>query len=60
VGGAIGNLIDRARVGYVIDFMDFHFYSSYHFPAFNLADTAITIGAAILVVFSFTEKADNK
>jgi signal peptidase II len=60
VGGAVGNLIDRARVGYVIDFLDFHFYSSYHFPAFNLADAAITIGAAILVAVSFTEKAVSK
>ncbi|MBW1679621.1 MAG: signal peptidase II [Deltaproteobacteria bacterium] len=47
IGGAIGNLIDRIRLGEVIDFIDLHFYS-YHWPAFNVADSAITIGSFVL------------
>ncbi|RME84191.1 MAG: signal peptidase II, partial [Zetaproteobacteria bacterium] len=43
-GGAIGNLIDRLRLGYVVDFLDVHI-GPYHWPAFNVADAAITIGA---------------
>ncbi|MBW2094089.1 MAG: signal peptidase II [Deltaproteobacteria bacterium] len=43
LGGAVGNLIDRVRLGFVIDFLDF-FAGRYHWPAFNLADSAITIG----------------
>ena len=58
VGGAIGNLIDRARIGYVIDFLDFH-YRTYHFPAFNLADSAITLGVFVLLLTSFFEKQQN-
>ncbi len=49
LGGAIGNLIDRLRQGFVIDFLDFHWYQ-YHWPAFNVADTVICIGAAILIL----------
>ena len=49
LGGAIGNVVDRAIHGYVIDFLDFH-YGSWHFPAFNVADSAITIGAVCLVL----------
>ena len=48
VGGAVGNVIDRARFGAVIDFLDV-FAGSYHWPAFNLADSAITVGAGILL-----------
>ncbi len=48
LGGAIGNGIDRARFGYVIDFVDV-FYQHWHWPAFNLADAAITIGVALLM-----------
>ncbi len=48
LGGAIGNVIDRLLYGYVIDFLDFH-WRHWHFPAFNLADSAITIGAACLI-----------
>lgn len=55
VSGAIGNLIDRIRVGYVIDFLDFHWSHIYHFPAFNVADSAITIGVGILILEMFLE-----
>jgi signal peptidase II len=43
LGGAVGNLIDRLRYGYVIDFLDFH-WRGYHWPAFNVADSCITLG----------------
>jgi signal peptidase II len=49
LGGAIGNVIDRLLHGYVVDFLDFY-YGSWHFPAFNVADSAITIGAACLIL----------
>jgi len=49
LGGAIGNVIDRTLYGYVVDFLDFH-YAGWHFPAFNIADSAITIGAVCLVL----------
>ena len=49
LGGAIGNVIDRVLYGYVVDFLDFH-WRTWHFPAFNVADSAITIGAACLVL----------
>jgi signal peptidase II len=49
LGGALGNLIDRIRYGYVIDFLD-AFYRYWHFPAFNVADSAITVGVAILLI----------
>ncbi len=48
IGGALGNVIDRIRFGAVADFLDIHFVG-YHWPAFNIADSAITVGAAILV-----------
>jgi signal peptidase II len=48
IGGALGNLIDRIRYGAVADFLDFHAFE-YHWPAFNVADAAITVGAAVLV-----------
>ena len=48
-GGAVGNLIDRMRVGYVIDFLDFH-YGRWSWPAFNVADAAISIGVGVLVL----------
>ena len=56
LGGALGNLIDRIAYGYVIDFLDFHWQQS-HFPAFNIADSAISVGAALLVLDSFRKKA---
>ena len=49
LGGAIGNVVDRTLHGYVVDFLDFH-YGNWHFPAFNVADSAITIGAICLVL----------
>lgn len=55
LGGALGNLIDRLAYGYVIDFLLFH-WNEYIFPAFNLADSAITCGAGLLIWDSFTEK----
>lgn len=52
LGGAVGNLIDRVMLGYVIDFIVVH-YKSYHFPAFNIADSAISVGAALLILDIF-------
>ena len=49
LGGAIGNVIDRVMYGYVVDFLDFH-WAGWHFPAFNIADAAISIGAACLIL----------
>ena len=48
LGGALGNLYDRLTLGYVVDFLDFH-WSGKHFPAFNVADAGISVGAAILI-----------
>jgi signal peptidase II len=55
LGGALGNLIDRAAYGYVVDFLDFY-WNTYHFPAFNIADSAVTCGAGLLLWESFTKK----
>ncbi len=49
LGGAVGNVVDRLMHGYVVDFLDFY-ARGYHFPAFNLADSAITVGAICLVL----------
>ena len=49
VGGAVGNVIDRLRLGAVIDFLDLH-WAGFHWPAFNLADSAITLGVVLLLV----------
>lgn len=49
LGGAVGNVVDRMLHGYVVDFLDFHWAGS-HFPAFNVADAAITVGAVCLVL----------
>lgn len=51
LGGALGNLIDRIAYGYVVDFLAFH-WDEYYFPAFNVADSAITIGAVLLILDS--------
>ncbi|MCJ7451029.1 MAG: signal peptidase II [Steroidobacteraceae bacterium] len=55
LGGAIGNVIDRVIHGYVVDFIHAHWGASY-FPAFNIADSAITIGAALMIFDAFREK----
>ena len=60
VGGALGNLVDRLRLTYVIDFLDFHWKDYYHFPAFNVADCAITIGVAALLFSMTFEKSEAK
>lgn len=51
LGGAVGNLLDRALLGYVIDFLDFHL-AGYRWPAFNIADSAIFVGAVMLIIDS--------
>lgn len=56
VGGAIGNIVDRMRLGYVVDFLDFHFRQQIHFPAFNVADSAITVGVGLLFLSLIYEK----
>jgi signal peptidase II len=50
LGGAIGNVIDRLRFGYVVDFLSVHYADIYRFPTFNIADAAITIGAALMLL----------
>lgn len=52
LGGALGNVIDRLRLGAVVDFLDFHF-AGHHFPAFNVADSAISIGVALMLIHQF-------
>jgi signal peptidase II len=59
LGGAVGNLIDRALSGEVIDFIQVY-YSSYYFPAFNIADSAITLGAGLLILDMLLEHKHNK
>lgn len=60
VGGAVGNIIDRLRFGAVADFLYFH-YGQYGFPAFNLADSAITVGVALILIDSlFGERQSRK
>ena len=54
LGGAVGNVIDRIRLGYVVDFIHFHWDRAY-FPAFNVADSAITVGAACLLLDALIE-----
>lgn len=51
LGGAIGNVIDRVMYGYVVDFIDLY-YGAWHWPAFNIADSAITVGVAIMLIDS--------
>ena len=60
LGGALGNLWDRVLLGYVIDFIDVY-YQQYHWPAFNVADSAITLGAVLLIIESlFPSKHDKE
>jgi len=58
LGGAVGNLIDRLRYGEVIDFLDVY-VDSYHWPAFNVADSAITVGVLFLILHFATEKKEQ-
>jgi len=58
LGGAIGNLIDRAMTGEVVDFIQVY-YSTYYFPAFNIADSAITLGAGLLILDMIMESKRN-
>ena len=55
LGGAIGNLWDRIALGHVVDFLDFH-AAGWHWPAFNVADSGITVGAALLILDSMRRK----
>jgi len=59
LGGAVGNLIDRAAQGYVVDFLVVY-YDVYYFPAFNIADAAITIGAGLLILDMLLESKREK
>ena len=60
IGGAVGNIVDRLRFGAVADFLYFH-YRDYGFPAFNLADSAITVGVALILIDSlFAERRSRK
>ncbi|MFV8257452.1 signal peptidase II [Bdellovibrio bacteriovorus] len=59
-GGAIGNYIDRVRFRYVIDFLDFHLYNRWSWPAFNIADMAIVGGVGLLLLLMFLENKKNK
>jgi signal peptidase II len=55
IAGALGNLIDRFRFGYVVDFIDWY-YKTYHWPVFNIADSCIVVGAVLMLLFSFKKK----
>lgn len=59
LGGAVGNLVDRLVYGYVIDFVDFH-YGDWHYPAFNLADSAISVGVVLVIIGLFRESPEEQ
>ena len=59
IGGAIGNVIDRLRFGAVVDFLDFH-VAGWHWPAFNVADSAITVGVALLLLDALKSQANRQ
>lgn len=59
IGGAVGNLIDRVRLGYVVDFVDVNFWGVYDFPVFNLADSFIVIATFILMYLLIFNKYEN-
>jgi signal peptidase II len=60
LGGALGNVIDRLRIGHVVDFVSAHWGRTYYFPAFNVADSAITIGAILLLLDAWRESRNAK
>jgi signal peptidase II len=59
IGGALGNIIDRIRIGHVVDFLD-AYYGTYHWPAFNLADSSICIGVFLLLLFARSKPKQNE
>ena len=59
MGGALGNLWDRVALGYVVDFISVH-YRGWYFPAFNIADSAITVGAACMLLDSFLSRPKSR
>lgn len=59
LGGALGNLWDRLTLGYVVDFISLH-YENYYFPAFNIADSAISVGAVLMLLDSFMNSGEQR
>lgn len=59
IAGALGNIIDRIRLGYVIDFIQLYL-SRFYWPAFNIADTSVVVGAVLILVFIFTHREKGK
>lgn len=59
IGGILGNMVDRIRIQKVIDFLDFH-YKDYYFPSFNVADSGITVGVILYIIFSFRSTHQEK
>jgi signal peptidase II len=59
IGGILGNLVDRIRFGWVTDFLDFQF-GSYHYPSFNVADSAICIAVGLYIIFNFFQKKEDE
>jgi signal peptidase II len=55
VSGALGNLFDRVRYGYVVDFIRFHWRGEWDYPTFNVADVGISVGVALLIIDGFLE-----
>jgi signal peptidase II len=55
VTGAVGNLIDRVREGFVVDFLEFHYGTRYYFPTFNVADIFVTVGTVFLIIYILKE-----
>lgn len=60
MGGALGNYIDRLQFRYVIDYLDFHWYNKYSWPAFNIADVAIVCGVGVLIFLFILEEKEKK
>ncbi len=58
IGGAVGNVVDRVRFGAVFDFLDLHI-AGYHWPAFNVADSAIVVGVGLILLDGLVNKTDN-
>ncbi|TDR18427.1 signal peptidase II [Marinicella litoralis] len=58
IGGALGNIWDRVVLGYVVDFVELH-YQGYYWPAFNVADAAISVGAVLLIIDAFKNKDES-